>query len=40
MRKLERTAYKLGITDYRVITLDKIDKRLDKVVYPYGLGNS
>lgn len=40
IRKLERTAGKLGITDCRVITLDKIDKRLDKVSYPYELGDS
>lgn len=37
VRKLERTANKLGITDCRVIALDKIDKRLDKVSYPYEL---
>lgn len=40
VRKLERTANKLGITDCKVVTLDKINKSLDKLVYPYELGNS
>lgn len=39
VRKLERTASKLGITDCRVVTLDRIEKRLDNVIYPYKLGN-
>lgn len=38
VQKLERTASKLGITDCRVISLDRIDKRLEKIIYPYNLG--
>lgn len=38
VQKLEKTAVKLGITDCRVISLDRIDKRLEKVIYPYNLG--
>lgn len=38
VQKLEKTAVKLGITDCRVISLDKIDRRLEKVIYPYNLG--
>lgn len=38
VQKLEKTAVKLGITYCRVISLDRIDKRLEKVIYPYNLG--
>lgn len=37
VRKLERTASDLGIIDCRVISLDRIDKGLEKVIYPYDL---
>lgn len=37
VQKLERTAVKLGITYCRVISLDRIDERLEKVIYPYNL---
>lgn len=40
VQRLEKTAVKLGITDCRVISLDRIDKRLEKVIYPYNLGQA
>lgn len=39
-QKLERTASKLGITDYWVVSLDKINKGSEKVIYPYNLGST
>ena len=37
LQRLKKTASKLGISDYRVVTLEKIDKGLQKVIYPYDL---
>ena len=37
--KLERIASKLGITNCVVVSLDRIDERLEKVIYPYDLGS-
>lgn len=37
VKRLEKTAYKLGIADYSVVSLEKIDKELSKVIYPYNL---
>ncbi|MBI5356265.1 ATP-binding protein [Candidatus Collierbacteria bacterium] len=34
-RKLERTALSLGITDCKVVSLDKADKKLEKVIYGF-----
>jgi len=36
-KRLERTAAKLGITDCQVVSLDRFDKGLKKVRYPYDL---
>jgi predicted AAA+ superfamily ATPase len=35
VHKLERTALKLGITDCKVVSLDKADKKLEKVIYGF-----
>lgn len=37
VRRLERIGSKLGITDCRVVTLEKIDKEHTQVIYPYTL---
>lgn len=37
VRRLERIASRLGITDSKVVTLEKIDKELPQVIYPYEL---
>lgn len=37
VRRLEKIASKLGITDCRVITLEKTDKKLPQLIYPYEL---
>ncbi len=38
VKKLERTISKLGITSCRVVSLDRINKQSEKVIYPYDLG--
>lgn len=37
LQKLNKTASKLGIADCSVVTLERIDKELDKIIYPYNL---
>ncbi len=37
VQKLERTALKLGITNCLVVSLDRIDKASEKLIYPYNL---
>lgn len=39
VQKLERTASKLGITNCLVVSLDRINERPEKVIYPYNLGS-
>lgn len=38
VKKLQRTAVKLGIIDCQVVSLDRIDKGSEKLIYPYDLG--
>ena len=38
VKKLQRTALKLGIIDCQVVSLDRIDKGSEKLIYPYDLG--
>jgi hypothetical protein len=37
LQKLNKTASKLGIADCSVVTLERIDKELNKIIYPYNL---
>lgn len=37
LQKLKKIAKKLGILDCKVVTLEKIDKELSNVIYPYSL---
>lgn len=37
VRKLEKVASKLGITNSVVVSLDRTDERLERVIYPYEL---
>lgn len=38
VKKLEKMASKLGITNCRVVSLDRVDQKSEKLVYPYDLG--
>jgi len=37
VRRLQKTASRLGILDCKVVTLEKIDKNLSNIIYPYSL---
>ena len=38
VKNLERTAARLGITNYQVVSLDRINSGSKKIIYPYNLG--
>lgn len=38
LQKLEKAASELGITDYKVVSLDKTVEKMGKIIYPYELG--
>ncbi len=40
LQKLQKIASQLGITDYKVVSLDRVNKGMGRVIYPYTLVSS